>query len=80
MAFVVLFLKIPHNKFVDSVLYKIGNYSMNMWFIHAWFCFILFKEELYSLGRPLWVFIVLLAVSYVSSIVVNVIATPIDKK
>lgn len=80
LTFVVLFVKLPRPKPIDWVLSKIGDHSMNMWFIHAWFCFILLKDELYSLKYPLIVLIAVLVMSYISSIIINIIIKPIENK
>lgn len=79
-AFVFLFVKIPHLHVVDRALEIIGNHSMNMWFIHAWFCLVLFRDELYSLRYPLVVLIVLSLISYLVSVVVNLIAKPLNDR
>ncbi len=80
LAFVVLFVKLPRPKLLNWVLSKIGDHSMNMWFIHAWFCFILLKDELYSLRYPVVVLMAVLMMSYISSIIINAITKPMENK
>ena len=80
LLFVVLFVKLPRPKPLDRILSKIGDHSMNMWFIHAWLCFILLKDELYSLRFPLVVCLVLLIISYLVSVIINFITKPIEHR
>lgn len=61
------------------VLCKLGDNSMNMWMIHSWFCYYLFHNFIYSFAYPLLIFIVLVIISYYSSIIVNKITVPIEK-
>ena len=77
--FVILFCKLPKSQSVNTILVKIGDHSMNMWLIHAWYCFIVFKDELYQLRYPLFVFLAVLIVSYLSSLLINMIAVPLSK-
>lgn len=69
---------IPMNRIVRTALISLGNQSMNMWMIHSWFCYYLFHDVIYSFSYPILIFMVLTMVSYVSSLIVNVIAKPIE--
>ena len=80
LTFVVLFVKLPSPKLLDLALSKIGDHSMNIWFIHAWSCFILLKDELYSLKYPVVVLIAVLVMSYISSIIINTMTKPIENQ
>lgn len=60
-------------------LCKLGDNSMNMWMIHSWFCYYLFHNLIYSFTYPLLIFIVLVIISYLSSIIINKITVPIEK-
>ena len=62
-----------------TLLIKLGDNSMNMWMIHSWFCYYLFRDFIYSFSYPLLIFIVLTVISYVCSLAVNVIAKPLDQ-
>lgn len=64
---------------VETVLVKLGNQSMNMWMIHTWYCYYLFHNFIYSFRYPILIFIVLTLLSYFSSLLINVIATPIER-
>ena len=70
-AFIILFLLIPRPRIVDIVLAHFGKHSMNMWLIHSWYCYYLFREELYSLRYPILIYVTLAVVSLLSSYVIN---------
>lgn len=77
--FICLFslLKLP--KVVSFCLIKLGDNSMNMWMIHSWFCYYLFKGFTYSFTYPIIIFLVLVLISYVGSLIINFIARPIER-
>lgn len=62
------------------MLAGLGKQSMNMWMIHTWFCYYLFREFIYSFEYPIVILMVLIAVSYVTSIIINLIAVPIERR
>lgn len=72
-------LFVPMPNFLKVVLQKLGNQSMNMWMIHSWFCYYLFHDFIYSFSYPLLIFAVLTVISYVCSLIVNMIAKPIEQ-
>lgn len=73
----LLFIKIP--SWINIILGKLGDQSMNMWMIHSWFCYYLFHNFIYSFAYPLVIFAVLTAVSYACSLVVNRMALPVER-
>jgi surface polysaccharide O-acyltransferase-like enzyme len=75
MAFIVLFLSAPRWQWVDKGLMLLGNHSMNMWLIHAWFCYYIFHDLTYSLGYPLLIYIALIVISLLCSYLVNAICS-----
>lgn len=72
-AFIWIWLQTPRATWVKIFLSHLGKHSMNMWLIHSFFCYYLFHDWIYSFKYPLLIFIVLIVVSYLSSIVVNYI-------
>lgn len=64
---------------VKTVLINLGNQSMNMWMIHTWFCYYLFHDFIYSFKFPLLIFIILTVISYSVSLLVNILALPIER-
>lgn len=73
----ILLMRIP--KIIRVILSTLGDNSMNMWFIHTWFCYYLFREFIYSFKFPLVIFLVLTLISYICSLAVNQIALPIER-
>ena len=73
----LLFIPLPTE--IKNSLCKLGDQSMNMWMIHSWFCYYLFHNFIYSFSYPLLIFIVLVIISYVSSLLINLIAVPIER-
>lgn len=56
---------------IDRVLHHLGDHSMNIWLIHTFFCTYLFHDFIYGFKYPLLIYLVLIAVSYLSSCVIN---------
>lgn len=77
---ITLFLHLPLHHLLRGFLLEMGKYSMPMWLIHSFFCYHLFKDFIYGFRYPILIFIVLLAISYVSSIPVVKCAKIIIKK
>lgn len=75
---ITLILSSPLPETISSILVKLGNQSMNMWMIHSWFCYHLFHDFIYSFSYPLLIFAVLTILSYGCSILVNIVAKPIE--
>ena len=80
VAFIALFLSISRHKIIDSTLSVLGKYSMNMWFIHTWFCYYLFADFIYGFKYPIIIFIVLVVLSLLVAIFVSKIANIITKR
>lgn len=78
-AFVVIFLNLKRSKIFDKSLAFLGQHSMNMWMIHSWFCYYLFKDFIYGFKYPVVIFLVLILVSILTSMIVNQICRPIEK-
>lgn len=60
-------------------LTALGKASLNMWFIHSWFCYHLFHDFIYAFQYPLLIFAVLLTISYVCAIVADKLIKPITR-
>lgn len=74
---IVLILLIQRRTCTDKWLAHLGNLSMEMWLIHSWFCYYLFRDFFYGLKYPIVVFLVLLATSYASAVIVRFIGSRI---
>lgn len=73
----LLLMKIPG--WLKTTLGKLGDQSMNMWMIHSWFCYYLFHDFIYSFSYPLLIFIVLTVISYICSLIINLVAAPLER-
>lgn len=78
-AFIIIFLNLKRHLFFDSVLAFLGKHSMNIWMIHSWFCYYLFKDFIYGFRYPIIILVVLLMTSILSSMVINSICKPLDE-
>lgn len=70
-AFIVLFVNAPRPKGLDSFLMEMGKRSTSMWFVHTYFCYYIFHDWIYGFRYPTLIFIVLLACSYGSAVVID---------
>ena len=77
---IVLFLNLYRPSFIDNFLMKLGNVSMEMWLVHSWYSYSIFKEEIYSLKYPLLLLIVMLAISYYSGVLIKYLSNLILNK
>ncbi|MDE6309159.1 MAG: hypothetical protein K2L81_03085, partial [Muribaculaceae bacterium] len=64
---------------VKGTLALLGKHSMNMWMIHSWGCYYLFRDFTYSFRYPLIIFLMLVAISLICSVAVNYIARYVFK-
>jgi hypothetical protein len=78
-AFITLFVLAKRPIFVDNILMHLGKHSMNMWMIHTWFCYYLFHDFIYGFKYPILIWLVLIVISYLSSVIVNLITVPLIK-
>ena len=78
-AFIVIFLNLKRASIIDKSLAFLGQHSMNMWMIHSWFCYYLFKDFIYGFKYPVVIFLVLMTVSVLTSMIVNSLCRPIEK-
>ena len=69
LDFIILVLLMKRGALTDKILAHLGKYSMEMWLIHTWFCYYLFRD--FGLHYPLLIYALLLAVTYVSAVVVK---------
>ncbi|MDE6322176.1 MAG: acyltransferase, partial [Muribaculaceae bacterium] len=57
----------PMPEIVKGTLALLGKHSMNMWMIHSWWCYYLFRDFTYSFRYPLIIFLMLVAISLICS-------------
>ncbi|MBO7558083.1 MAG: acyltransferase family protein [Bacteroidaceae bacterium] len=70
-AFIMLWLQTPRVPWVKRFFAHIGEHSMNLWFIHSFYCYYLFHDWIYGFRYPLLIYLILITVSYLSSIFIN---------
>ena len=78
--FIILFLSAPRWNLVNKTLAHLGDHSMTMWFIHTWFCYYLFHDFIYSFAYPPCIFLVLFILTYFTSHIIKVLASPIIRR
>ena len=71
--FIMLWLQTSRTPWVKRLFAHIGEHSMNIWFIHSFFCYYLFHDWIYGFRYPLLIYFVLIVVSYLSSILINLL-------
>lgn len=65
---VFLFNQLSYPKWIERILIELGKKSMPMWMIHTWFCYYLFRDQVYSLKYPVVILVVLVLISYLLAI------------
>lgn len=78
--FMTALLYCPIPKWGRMVLCSLGKHSMNMWMIHSWFCYYLFKSFIYGFKYPIVIFVVLVVVSFLSSVAIEMMLKPVERK
>ena len=82
--FMLLFPLLRVDKYSMAVLQFLGKHSLNIWLIHTWLCYYLFKDLIYGLKYPILIFVATLLLSLLISIIVEIIykkiSTIIDKE
>lgn len=68
LLFTLLFVNLRIGGVVKKFLMAMGKQSMPMWMIHTFFCNYLFQDFIFGFRYPLLIYIVLIAISYVTSI------------
>lgn len=71
IVFVVLFANVPRWKWLNHFLKEMGRRSTSIWFVHTYFCYYIFHDFIYSFRYPVLIYLVLLACSYVSAVVID---------
>lgn len=59
LLFIIIILNLKRYPVIDKILIKLGRVSMEMWLIHSWYCYYLFRSEIYSLKYPIAIFLFL---------------------
>lgn len=78
-CFLLLFASLKRPKWFNWFLSKMGEQSTNMWLIHTFFCYYLFRDFIYGFKYPIIIYVVLLTVSYLSARLIDMINKPIQR-
>lgn len=70
LFFICIYL-IDRPIWIDKVLYKLGEGSTNMWFVHAFICIYFFHDFTYSLKYPILVFLFVVICSFIIHLIIN---------
>lgn len=79
-TFILLFASMKRSSWIDNVLTAFGKRSTSMWFIHCYFCYYVFTEQLYSLRNPVLMYVVLVVVTYLCALALDSINSIMAKK
>lgn len=77
-GFIWLFIQVKGYKPLQNCLAHIGKHSMNMWLVHSFFCYYFFHDWIYGFKYPILIYMILISVSYSTSVAVNFIYQKIN--
>ena len=79
LALVLFFPIIDIPKWVNRILSYMGKHSTNLWLIHTWLCYYLFKDFIYSFRFPILIFLVTAILSLLISRIVDMISNCLNE-
>ena len=78
--FVIIFLNMRRISWMDRVLAELGKKSMVMWMVHTFFSIYLFHDFIYGFKYPIVIYVVLIGVSYLTSLLIGMMASFVLKQ
>ena len=78
--FILIYVNMPRYNCVDKVLMEFGKKSMVMWMVHTYFSIYLFHDFIYGFKYPVLIYLVLLFVSYFTSLLLMELASKLSMK
>lgn len=75
--FMFAFINLCRPAWLDHFLTLMGKQSTNMWLIHTFFCYYLFAPFIYGFTYPPLIFLVTLALSYASGLLIDLAYKPL---
>jgi peptidoglycan/LPS O-acetylase OafA/YrhL len=78
LAIISLILIAPKPKSAVKALSFLGKYSTGMWMVHTYFCIYLFRDFIYGAKYPILIYILLIAVSLFSAIIIQKLSAKIS--
>lgn len=79
-AIVILVAAAYKPKWFIKLLSEFGRTNVWMWMVHAWICWYIWPEAIYSLGNPLLIFLATVVATYIIAVVFDIATRPIFKK
>lgn len=80
-ALLVVFISIAYKPaWLRKLLYELGQKNVWMWMIHAWICWYIFHDELYSLHSPMLIFFITVVSSYALACIFDAIYQVLFKR
>jgi len=79
-VFIFCFLHLRINHHITFILHKLGHRSMPMWMTHTFYSVYLFPDFIYGFKYPIFIFVVLVAVSYLTAIPIMYLSKIIIKR
>lgn len=76
---IVIFNIVNKGKFFDSIFSFFGNHSTNIWLVHMFFYSSIFKNLVFVAKYPIAIFLFMILLCIVSSYVINVIISVLNK-
>lgn len=73
----VSLLKLPNS--LGIFFSSLGQKATSMWFVHAYFCWYLFSDQLYSLKYSIFIYVTLIMVSYIFAWIVDALSDRVSK-
>lgn len=67
----------PKPQFIINALSYLGKYSTGMWMVHTYFCVYLFHNFIYGVKYPILIYMLLIAVSLFSAIIIQKISATV---
>lgn len=80
VLFIMCFSLLHRFYWVDKILMELGKRSTSIWLTHTYFCYYFFKDFIYSFKYPIVIFIVLMAISWGSAIIIDKLNVHIQKQ
>lgn len=78
--FMIVLANIRYGGLLSNILRVFGKYSMIIWLTHVYYFEVLFRNQIFQLKYPLFVFIAVTIISLVAAMLLDRVITPITKR
>lgn len=79
IIFILFFILMDRPKWLNAFLKIMGRRSTSLWLVHTFFCYYLFRNFIYGFKYPILIYSVLLACSYITAMIIDLINTNVQK-